>query len=371
MLAAFVTAHCGLVQRLDDLKDNADTDGVSPSAGSAGVLATGGADAGQGGSAGEACGFGQTSCRGRCTDLSGDPAHCGACDHDCLGGACVAGRCQPLEVASSGSPWEIVADATHVYWTDWFGSVRRTPLAGGPVELISNIVRPLAIVQDAKAIYWSVQESTEGIMTFAKAGGNPTVLALLPRAGSILILGSTLYFTQGSDWAAWNGSVSSLPVTGGSPTELATGLSAPGSLVTDGERLYWSSYWTGEIMSLPVDGTGLPAVHTKGDSQPAGLAVDATTIYWCTPSTGVIMSIAKNGKDPELVLDGQMGARSLRLHDGTLFWANDAGEILSMPVDGTAPETHATEQAVWSLFVNDEAIYWANRDPGRVMRLAR
>ena len=34
-------------------------------------------------------------CNGVATDLDNDPKNCGACNHDCLGGACSGGMCQP------------------------------------------------------------------------------------------------------------------------------------------------------------------------------------------------------------------------------------------------------------------------------------
>lgn len=37
-------------------------------------------------------------CAGACVSFD-DPAHCGRCDHSCLGGACTEARCQPVELA--------------------------------------------------------------------------------------------------------------------------------------------------------------------------------------------------------------------------------------------------------------------------------
>jgi hypothetical protein len=41
-------------------------------------------------------------------DLSNDGKNCGKCGHDCLGGACSSGTCQPVVLASNqGNPWAI------------------------------------------------------------------------------------------------------------------------------------------------------------------------------------------------------------------------------------------------------------------------
>ena len=50
-----------------------------------------------------------------CGDLQGDNRNCGSCGHDCLGGACVAGQCQPKLIAQYlGRPDNIAVSETHV-----------------------------------------------------------------------------------------------------------------------------------------------------------------------------------------------------------------------------------------------------------------
>jgi hypothetical protein len=367
-LGALLLVRCTLGDGLDDLKSDSVVDAGDDANGSGGSNAAGGV---------ESCFAGLVDCNGQlpggCANTSSDPKHCGACNHDCLGGECREGRCQPFAIAQSPHPWDILADATHFYWTDWFGSVHRAPVSGGPIEPIAeNLGMALAITQDAKAIYWTTQGSSEAVMTFPKAGGNATILTSLPKLGGIALSGSTLYFTQGNDWGAWDGTVNSLPVAGGTPTVLASGLDSPSSVATDGARLYWNAYWTGDIMSIPIDGSEEPTVHANGGSELGGPVVDATNIYWCSPKAGTIWVIPKNGTQAKELVSGQPYPQALVMHDQTLFWANgDSGEILSLAPGGTAPEVLATGQAAWSLFVDAAAIYWTDKDAGQVMRLAR
>src|SRR5688572_31922433 len=57
-----------------------------------------------------------TTCDG--VDLTSDAKHCGACSHDCLGGACVGSKCQPVELAVAvGQPYAIGVDDTSVYFS--------------------------------------------------------------------------------------------------------------------------------------------------------------------------------------------------------------------------------------------------------------
>src|SRR4051812_48420937 len=40
-------------------------------------------------------------------DLKTDAKNCGSCGHDCLGGACTAGKCAPFKMITLGQPFAI------------------------------------------------------------------------------------------------------------------------------------------------------------------------------------------------------------------------------------------------------------------------
>src|SRR5215467_10227089 len=85
--------------------------------------------------------------------LSSDPKNCGACGHDCLGGTCVTGICQPVIIANGVTDLEGLAiDAANVYWTDAIGGgVFSCPLAGctgGPIPIAVSVASPTAIMSD-------------------------------------------------------------------------------------------------------------------------------------------------------------------------------------------------------------------------------
>lgn len=64
------------------------------------------------------CQTDRSDCSGVCRDLAIDPAHCGACNHDCHGGECHDGRCMPVTVVSELSQAPVMAvDARGLVWT--------------------------------------------------------------------------------------------------------------------------------------------------------------------------------------------------------------------------------------------------------------
>src|ERR1700734_708942 len=55
-----------------------------------------------------------------CPDTQSDPQSCGACGHDCLGGAGAAGLCQPVVLAGHEVyPATLASDGAGVFWANW------------------------------------------------------------------------------------------------------------------------------------------------------------------------------------------------------------------------------------------------------------
>src|SRR4051794_1309885 len=55
-------------------------------------------------------------------NTSSDAKNCGRCGHDCLGGTCQAGACQPVTLASGlAGPVGVHLDDTSVFWVEHKG----------------------------------------------------------------------------------------------------------------------------------------------------------------------------------------------------------------------------------------------------------
>src|SRR5262249_7315755 len=95
------------------------------------------------------CEPGFTPCGSQCVATSTDPENCGSCHHNCQGGGCLGGTCQPVMLASdpnvTSSPWGIAVDETTVYWTK-AGAVISVPVGGGkPTTLAPGLNTPFGI----------------------------------------------------------------------------------------------------------------------------------------------------------------------------------------------------------------------------------
>jgi len=70
-----------------------------------------------------------------CVDTTSDGKNCGACGHDCLGGACLAGQCQPVELAQyTGNLQTIAVGAQYVYATTDLGYIGRANKDGSDLQ---------------------------------------------------------------------------------------------------------------------------------------------------------------------------------------------------------------------------------------------
>ena len=162
-------------------------------------------------------------------------------------------------------------------------------------------------------------------------GGTPTILASLnvpafaanATVGGLTLIGSTLYGTVQGDEFTSNGEVYSVPVSGGTPTVVADFNNANGVYPIDGLTLIGSTFYgttyrggnsgNGEVFSVPVAG-GVP--------------------------TAIASFNGANGASPFGGLT--LGANGTLYGTTTTGGANNDGTVFSIPVGGRTLTTLAT-----------------------------
>jgi len=70
-----------------------------------------------------------------------------------------------------------------------------------------------------------------------------------------------------------------VPLGGGAPTILASGLPSAAGIAVDATSLYWTIWSDGTVMKVALGG-GAPTILATGQSSPGDIAVDATSVYW-------------------------------------------------------------------------------------------
>jgi uncharacterized repeat protein (TIGR03803 family) len=273
-----------------------------------------------------------------------------------------------------------------------WGAVFSVPITGGTPAVLapfnySNGANPdpgLTLSGDGRTLYGTTEvggANGDGVVfSLPVTGGAPTVLASFngsngenPYAGPTLSSdGSTLYGTTLWGGAYGYGEVFSLPVTGGTPTILASFNSSnewypDAGLTLSGSTLYGTTAYDGAngdgvVFSVPVTG-GTPTVlasfnGSNGENPWADLTLSGSTFYGTTRGGGAygygeVFSLPITGGTPTVLAsfngsNGDAPEAGLILSGGTLYGstydggANDDGEVFSVPVSGGTPTVLAS-----------------------------
>jgi hypothetical protein len=361
--AAVAAAACGIVAPLDGLSGGAA--GV-PEAGDTGVDAVGGdapSDAARDVASdvvsdvvpAASCEAGLTACGAACVELGSNGASCGRCGHDCGGGICTGGVCQPYTLASGvDAPRALTVVGSTVYFT--------THATSGSVSACST----------------------------GGCGSSPTILTSGVQQGAgIAVSGSTIFFAaygnSGDAGATLGNGVFACSIGGCvAGTPLASSPGNPVGVTTDGTLVYWNDSTLGQILSCAVGGCGgAPTVVTGGLSSPwYGVSVDATRahVYWTDRGAGTVGScdLPACAKGVQTLAANLSGPYDLALDATSVYFTSydpsDPRNAASGSVQGCAvagcSSGHTTfaAQAVTpsGIAVDGAGIYWANNGDGTV-----
>lgn len=245
------------------------------------------------------------------------------------------------------------------------------PIAGGPLTHHLDLEGTSALAADDAAVYVAVyrdlakQAPRSGrVIRLPIAGGAPVDLATGIEPRTIAV----------DDGAIWTDELR-IPRSGGTPAP--SGVKGAMAFAFDEDSAYVSTPKTdatgGKILRMPKKGGAPVVLATKLPDEPTGLAVDATHVYlcavtWSNERAGIVARIPKAGGALEVLAKDQPAPRRVFLDADSVFVLSGRsgrpGSVLRVPKAGgdvTAVASDDTlEQAAMdatSLFVSSAGAF--------------
>ncbi len=331
-----------------------------------------------------------------CGDTRSDRANCGRCGHDCRGGECTAGACQPVTLATSPSRVGLlIADGSELYWVmRGDPSTGHCPLSdcyGGPKTVPSPPeVTGLAVASGTA--FWTNTETdpsgnkTSGLFVGVR-GAKASVLQ--KRAGHIVVepltRNGSLYWVD-YDFSDLNVPIGTYmtctlpacsdarPIYSAPATRLGEFTVADGVLYFGYVQSLIADNFIWALGACPVSGCDAPTALTTTNAPPTDLSASGTHVAWrtteapisacATPScAGGAIAVLARGSVWDLALD----------QDDVYFIDSSRQTVNRCPISGcgNAPLILAdTQRQPTALLVTATDIYWATT-PTNIVRLAK
>jgi hypothetical protein len=214
-----------------------------------------------------------------------------------------ASRVLVPEPAMSAAKAPIALDATHVYWIDAHGWLRRAPKDGGPAQSLGHAgIAPSAMAVDATHAWWT--DELGGVRRVRKEGGAPTedFAAHEPGLDDLALDGAYVYWTNVD-------AVRRAPKSGGAALtvyrgDVVSGLAVDDQSVFTTTRPLSSAGEPGEarIVRIPKDGRAPPVEARAGvwgtSVDRVYLAIGAATLFVAVDAMGAgggVLSVAGPG----------------------------------------------------------------------------
>jgi sugar lactone lactonase YvrE len=300
----------------------------------------------------------------------------------------------------AGCPLKQVRTPTCGPWSS-VGSQASPGASTKPVAHASGQHNPSSLALAAKEVLWTSRglfdatptQQTRGAVKAASIEPGPLrelSAADTMSARDIVVSGGDAFFTIASA-SGGGGEVRRVALAGtGATPVLVTSAENPEGLASNGARLFWTEFTSGEIKSVDLEGNSVQLIAPGGSAKhPYRIVADASIVCWtnegsvhttamgAVPDGSVECSLLGGNPAVTEVEGGLNTPRAIALDGDTLYWATfTEGGSVRKATRGSGGFEGAISVAEGLSFPNGLAvdashIYWTTWGDGGVFRIAK
>ncbi len=268
------------------------------------------------------------------------------------------------------SPMTLAVWRDHLVWTDAAGAIWSMPTSGGTPKQLSDQQNPSFAFKLFVAGDELFATSRKDLIKVASPDGPVTMAGVLSLADNPIDATGTndhLYMTMFK-----RDEIVRASIAGGAAKKIA---SVPrGVLGRNADTLFVASYSTGVLVAIPLAG-GAPRTLATGLVRPTALAADDVRVFVYSEKQKSVRRIVISTKESTVIAEGLDNADEL-VADGawiyTYSW-QPRGQLVRIAKDGgRAPQVLADDlKSPYAIAFDGEAIYATVRDQNKIIKIAK
>ena len=114
------------------------------------------------------------------------------------------------------------------------------------------------------------------------------------------------------------------------------------SITVGNDHVYWATSISGMIKRVHVDGGPIEVLVSEKQQLPDRLSLDTSHLYWTTEDNN-IKRVARNGGEPELVINTATNLTSMAVDGAYLYWMTEGGALERIVKEDIVPLEPAPE----------------------------
>ena len=333
---------------------------------------------------GPRCTVSETLCEDSCVTTQTDKHHCGACNHDCMGGTCTSGECNAVEVRSGkGRLFMVHVDATSIYYGGDGTDVGRVNKDGSNDTILHKNGSTLAAREfcydsalTPTAVVWGNDWAAPGVRGCDRpdcpGGVKQYVTGSNLHAMVFNAANNTLYFDQGPTIVAkiWPSGTKAIFTTDQNYIQF---------MGADASFIYWVDRVSATDSNIRKQGLIAGSIanlvsHRQKDIM--AFAVGPRAVYWAEDGAGdILYAYLPNGlgtSDPRVLWRAGGSVRAIVTDDTDIYWLTSS-TVQRCPLsgcDGTPDILAKALDRPWGITVDQDGVYWVT-EGGSVYLIAK